>query len=81
MPFEGKVVGLMGASAGAFGTIRALPHVSYVLSNLGAMVLPVVAVPNADKLRAADGTIANERQAKLLHDLGGRVAQMIVKLN
>ena len=27
-PFEGKVGGLLGASNGAFGTIRALPHVS-----------------------------------------------------
>ena len=76
MPFENKTVGLLGASAGAFGTIRALPHVSYILSNLGAVVLPIVAVPGADKLYAADGSIANERQAKLLRDLGRRVALM-----
>ena len=31
-PFRGKVGGLMGASNGAFGTIRALPHVSYILA-------------------------------------------------
>ena len=29
-PFAGKIGGLMGASNGAFGTIRALPHVSYI---------------------------------------------------
>ncbi len=76
MPFEGKMVGLLGASAGAFGTIRALPSVSFILSNLGAMVLPVLAVPGADKLFATDGTVANERQATMLRELGGRVAAM-----
>ena len=72
---EGKVVGLLGASVGAFGTIRALPHVSFIFSNLGSIVLPVVAVPAADKLFNADGSIANERQAKGLEDLGARVAK------
>lgn len=76
MPFDNKTVGLLGASAGAFGTIRALPHVSYILSNLGAVVLPILAVPGADKLYGADGAIANERQAKMLRELGGRVAAM-----
>ncbi|MBC7622817.1 MAG: NAD(P)H-dependent oxidoreductase [Aeromicrobium sp.] len=76
MPFDGKIVGLLGASAGAFGTIRALPHVSYILSNLGAIVLPVVAVPGADKLFTPDGAIANDRQAKMLHSLGAKVSSM-----
>ncbi|MFO0114506.1 MAG: NADPH-dependent FMN reductase [Betaproteobacteria bacterium] len=75
MPFDGKVVGLLGASVGGFGAIRALPHVSFIFSNLGSIVLPVVAVPAADKLFHADGSIANERQAKVLEDLGVRVAK------
>jgi chromate reductase len=75
MPFDGKVVGLLGASAGGFGAIRALPHVSFIFSNLGAIVLPVVAVPAADKLFNTDGSVANERQAKGLEDLGARVAK------
>ena len=44
-PFTDKVGGLMGASNGGFGTIRALPHVSHMLANLGVLMLPVVAVP------------------------------------
>lgn len=75
MPFDGKVVGLLGASVGGFGAIRALPHVSFIFSNLGSIVLPVVAVPSADKLFHADGSIANERQARGLEDLGVRVAK------
>jgi NAD(P)H-dependent FMN reductase len=80
-PFEGKIVGLMGASAGAFGTIRALPHVSYILSNLGAFVMPVVAVPRAHELMNADGTVANERAAQSLRKLGATVAHTAQKLH
>jgi chromate reductase, NAD(P)H dehydrogenase (quinone) len=76
MPFENKVIGLMGASAGGFGTIRALPHVSFILSNLGSVVLPVLAVPHADKLRNADGSVANERAEKSLNALGAQVARL-----
>ncbi len=76
MPFDGKIVGLLGASMGAFGAIRALPHVACIFSNLGSVVLPVMAVPAADKLFAPDGVVANERQAALLRDLGARVVAL-----
>ena len=79
-PFTGKVCGLMGASNGAFGTIRALPHVSYILSNLGVFVLPVVAVPAVGQAFDASGKMTNERSRKLLHGLGARVAQTVGKL-
>ena len=80
-PFTDKICGLMGASNGAFGTIRALPHVSYILSNLGVFVLPVVAVPRAGNLMNADGTIKDERAGKMLHELGEKVANTILKLS
>jgi chromate reductase, NAD(P)H dehydrogenase (quinone) len=72
--FGNKVCGLLGASPGGFGTIRALPHVSYIFSNLGTIVLPVVAVPRAGELMNADGTVNNEAAAKMLRDLGAKVA-------
>lgn len=80
LPFQNKICGLLGASPGGFGTIRALPHVSYILSNLGTFVLPVVAVPRATELMNADGSVKNERAAQMLHKLGGDVARMIGKL-
>ena len=80
-PFTNKVCGLMGASNGAFGTIRALPHVSYILSNLGVFVLPVVAVPRAGDLMHPDGKIKDERAGKMLHELGTKVANTISKLS
>lgn len=79
-PFTDKVCGLLGASNGGFGTIRALPHVSYILSNLGVFVLPVVAVPRVGSILAPDGSISNEGARKSVHNLGARLAEMIVKL-
>ncbi len=80
VPFEGKIGGLMGASNGGFGTIRALPHVSYILSNLGVFMLPVVAVPGVAKSFDENGVMTNERAKKMLSGLGARLAQTIVKL-
>lgn len=79
-PFEGKVGALMGASNGGFGTIRALPHVSYILSNLGVLMLPVVAVPGVAKAFDESGAMTNERTKTMLTDLGARLAHSIVKL-
>ena len=79
-PFEGKVGGLMGASSGAFGTIRALPHVSMILSNLGVLMRPVVAVPGVAKAFDESGAMTNDRTRQALSALGARVAGTIVKL-
>ena len=74
--FAGKVVGLIGASPGGLGGIRALPHVASIFSNLGAIVLPVVAVPFANKLGLVDGEVLNERSADSLRALGAQVAKL-----
>lgn len=79
-PFEGKVGGLMGASNGAFGTIRALPHVSAILANLGVLMLPVVAVPSVAKAFDESGAMTNDRTRATLSALGARVATTVVKL-
>jgi len=79
-PFEGKVGGLMGAANGAFGTIRALPHVSSILSNLGVLMLPVVAVPGVVTAFDETGAMTNERMRLMVSTLGARLANTIVKL-
>ena len=68
------------SSNGGFGTIRALPHVSTILSNLGVFMLPVVAVPGVAKLFDENGNMTNERAKKMLSGLGARLADTIVKL-
>ena len=70
----------MGASNGGFGTIRALPHVSHILANLGVLMLPVVAVPTVAKAFDETGAMTNDRVKKRLTDLGARLARTIVKL-
>jgi len=79
-PFTNKIGALLGASNGAFGTIRALPHVSYILSNLGVFMLPVVAVPGVGQVFDAAGSITNERTRNMLTGLGAKLAHTIEKL-
>lgn len=79
-PFEGKVGGLMGASNGAFGTIRALPHVSAILSNLGVLMLPLVAVPGVARVFGNPDDGAAQRSRAALANLGARLAQTISRL-
>lgn len=79
-PFRDKVGGLMGASNGAFGTIRALPHVSQILANLGVLMLPIVAVPTVAKAFDESGMMTNEQVKKRLANLGARLTRTIVKL-
>ncbi len=76
-PWRGKVAGLMAASPGAFGGVRALPHLRQVLSALGVTVLgSQVAVPKADDAFGADGSIADERVARSVRALAAAVADL-----
>ena len=80
-PWRGKVAGLMAASPGGFGGIRALPHVRQILATLGVTVLGTqVAVPRAHEAFAADGTLADERVAKSVRALAAAVADASRKL-
>jgi NAD(P)H-dependent FMN reductase len=78
--FEGKVVGLLGASPGALGTLRSLPHVATILSNLGAIVLPVQGLPNAGKAFDAQGTVVDARAERALRHLGAEVVRVAAAL-
>ena len=79
-PFTNKIGALLGASNGAFGTIRALPHVSYILSNLGVFMLPVVAVPGVSHAFDVAGNMSNERTRSMVAGLGAKLAQTLEKL-
>ena len=80
-PWRGKVAGLMAASPGAFGGIRALPHLRQVLSALGVTVLGTqVAVPKAHEAFAGDGSIVDERVAKSVRSLAAAVADAGARL-
>lgn len=81
-PFRGKVAGLMAASPGAFGGVRALPHLRQILAALGVTVLGTqVAVPRAHQAFAADGSLAEERAAAAVAALARAVAQASGRLS
>ncbi|MBK6982791.1 MAG: NAD(P)H-dependent oxidoreductase [Betaproteobacteria bacterium] len=80
-PWRGKVAGLMAASPGGFGGVRALPHLRQVLSTLGVTVLGAqVAVPRAHEAFAADGSLADERVARSVRALAESVTQAAGRL-
>jgi NAD(P)H-dependent FMN reductase len=80
-PYRGKVAGLMGASPGAFGTVRAMPHLRQILSGLGVTVLPTqVPVPRADKVFDAAGAIIDERVARAVKGLATALVEAAGKL-
>lgn len=68
--FHDKIVGLMGASPGGFGAVRALLHLREVFAALGAWVLPAqVTIARADTAFAADGTLTDPKRTHLVHQL------------
>ena len=61
-PFDGKPVGVLGATPGAFGTRAAQYHLRQTLSALNAYVLPQpqILVRGASQLFDADGRLTDE---------------------
>lgn len=70
-PFTGKPAAIMGASPGAFGTVRgSLPHLRMILSSLGVNVLGRQApIPAAHKVFGEDGSIIEPRAASAVKSL------------
>jgi NAD(P)H-dependent FMN reductase len=83
-PFAGKVAALMAASPGAYGGMRALPHLRQILGTLNVTVLSEqVAVGRAHEAFEADGALkaphlsAVERVMARLVDVTRRLAPLI----
>lgn len=80
-PFRGKLAAMTGASPGAFGTVRAMPHLRQILSTLGVTVLGTqVPVPRADKVFDEKGAITDERVARALKSLAAALVDASSKL-
>ena len=74
---RGKAAGLVTASPGALGGIRAMQHTRLYLSNLGLIVVPdQAAVPAANKVLGADGSIADDRTRDMLESVGAAVCNL-----
>lgn len=70
-PFDGKVVGIIGASAGRLGTARAQYHLRQVFVFLNGQVLnkPEVMVGGASQAFDGDGQLTDEHAIKGLSDM------------
>jgi chromate reductase len=77
-PFRGKVVAVMGASAGHFGTVRMQAHLRQSLTALGAWLVPSsVLLPNSARAFGPDGALVEEvRQKELAQVVGDLWAEM-----
>jgi FMN reductase len=74
--FEGKMLGLVGVSAGRMGAFDALNSLRNVGRALHAWVVPEqVSIPQASEVFAEDGKLQNSKLQERLHHLGWRVAE------
>ncbi len=79
--FTGKAAILCSASPGALGGLRGLVHLRAILGNIGVTVLPdQVAVSKAHEAFRDDGSLANEKQAAKVRELGAQLARFLGKL-
>ena len=80
--FRGKVVGLVSASPGAMGGLRALYHVRDIFTALGCLVLPEqFAMGGAAKAFNEDGTLADEKNAQKVESIASNLVSAISKLS
>ncbi len=80
--YRGKVAGFMSASAGAFGGIRALPHVRWLFENLGVTALPtLMAMPRTTEESFDEhGVLRDEKARRRLEELGAELVDVIRRL-
>lgn len=81
--WDGKVVGIMGATMGNFGTVSMQGQMRQVLSGLNATVVgyPAVLLPQAQKAFDAQGNLTNESAAKNVDALLKRLVDVAKKLH
>lgn len=79
--YRGKVAGLMGASPGRLGALRALGDLRSILQNIGVHVLPdFVATPNADEAFDERGDLKDPKQRDLIRGVAVRLVETIRRL-
>ncbi len=76
--FAGKAAALLGASPGAYGASRALPHLRQVISAVGVWIVPsLVTLPNAGGAFDEGGALTNEAAHKQLEAAVGQLLSYI----
>jgi chromate reductase len=79
--YAGKVVGLVSASPGALGGMRALVHLRAILGNIKCLVLPEQAsVSKAPDAFNPDGSLKDDKQRASVEGVGKALATLLAKL-
>jgi len=74
--YKGKVAALAATSPGMLGGLRGLVHLRMMLGAIGVHMLPdQLAVPQAMKAFAEDGTLADERHQRTLRSIVSGLAE------
>jgi len=80
--FNGKIAGLISASPGGLGGLRALRHVREILGNIGVFVIPEqFALPGAYDAFDASGGLTNDRAKKRLREVVRQLASVRLGLS
>jgi chromate reductase, NAD(P)H dehydrogenase (quinone) len=80
-PFTGKIVGLMAASPGGFGGIRALGTLRAILENLGSIVVPKqLALPHAHEAFTQAGELKHPKIQASVEALANQLVEIASKL-
>ncbi|MFN7973891.1 MAG: NAD(P)H-dependent oxidoreductase [Acidobacteriota bacterium] len=80
--FKGKVAGLLSASPGALGGMRALVHVRAILGNIGVLVLPEqLALGKAHEAFHPDGSLKDPKQQASVEKVAASLVALLVKIH
>jgi NAD(P)H-dependent FMN reductase len=79
-PYRGKIAALMGASPGAYGAVRGLPHLREILAGLGVTVLgPVMGLQRAHEAFDESGALRDTRVDESVRRLAAALVEATLK--
>lgn len=80
--FKDKVAGLVSASPGMLGGLRALFHVRQILGNIGVLVIPEqLALGRAHEAFEADGSLKDPKRAAAVVKVATALVRVVGKLS
>lgn len=80
-PYRNKVAGLLSSSPGPMGGLRGLVHLRQILQNVGCLVITEqFALGSAGSAFAADGSLAEARQAEGVAAVVRRLVELTARL-
>lgn len=79
--YKGKIAAIMATSPGALGGLRGLVFLRMLLGNIGVTIIPdQIAIPQAMKAFADDGSLVDEKQQQAVIDLSTKLTRVITQL-